>query len=55
MFFVHVNVVVIYPWLNFIFFCLKIFIKHYRTLKRKKGKFQPRMKYFHVTLYGEYK
>ena len=48
MFFVHVNVVVQFILgLNFIFFCLKIVIVRYHTLKQKKRKVQPRMKLNH--------
>ena len=33
--------------LNFIFFCFKVIIIHYRTQKQKKIKFEPRIKLNH--------
>ena len=33
-----------YPWFNFFFFCFKLIIRHYRTVKRKKRKFKPKIK-----------
>ena len=34
-----------YSWFNFFFFfCFKLIIRHYRTVKRKKRKFKPTIK-----------
>ena len=51
----HVHMVQFYPWFIFIILCFKLIIRHnYHTLKQRKIKFKPRIKWNHkLQLYNQ--